>query len=208
VDYDCDCGRGRLLDTAIGNEYCALSAYFAALARLADNKSVMNFAPVGGAVIAGTYGNITITTQESTAFNAIATVATDLLTTRYKTKKIKEIIVKYNDTIRTALTLLKLHLDNLRSEIQTMSSNLRTRTDVLMARASTDGERWAVVYIYKQKSLEWTSVISDYDRRYQCLDNIQKGHTDLYGKVDDLRSESLKKSILDLSRDIIYISNR
>jgi hypothetical protein len=211
-NFDCDCGPSALLDTLIGNEYNALSAYFAALSKLAGSGSVMNFAPIAGAVTAGTYGSVTITANESKAVNALATVATDLLTTHYKTKKLKEIILRYNDTIKIALDLMKLHLDNLRSEIQTMSTRLKSRTDVLMAKASSDserradGERWPVVYIYKQKSLEWAGIISDYDRRYQSLDKIQKGHATLFAKVEDLRSESFKNSILGLTRDIIYIS--
>ena len=205
-DFDCNCGPSALLDTLIGSEYEALSAYFAALSKLAGNGSVMNFAPIAGAVTAGTYGKVTITDNEAKAVNALSTVATDLLTTRYKTKKIKEIIIKYNDTIRTALTLLKLHLDNLKSEIQVMNTALGTRTDVLMARAPDDGERWAVIYIYKQKTLEWAGVVADYDKRCQSLDKILKGHMDLDEKVNELGSESLKKSILDLTRDIVYIS--
>jgi hypothetical protein len=207
VDFDCDCNYGHSLDTLIRIEYAILSNYFAALAKLSGSGSGIDLAPVAGAVSEGAYGSITITAQESKAVNTIATVASNLLNKNYKSKKVKEIILKYNDTLKMALELLKLHLDNLRSKIQLMQTELKMRSDLMMARAQTEAEKWAVVYVYKQRSRELARVIPGYDRRYQSLDRIQKGHMDLFTNAGNLRSESLKTTVLDLARDIFYLSD-
>jgi len=207
VDFDCDCSYAHRLDTLISREYGILSDYFAALARLSGSETTIDFAPVAGAISEGSYGNITITAQESGAVNRLAKVATDLFTEKYKSKKIKEIILTYNDTLKIAMELLKLHLDNLRSKIQLMGTELQLRSDLLMARAQTDAEKFAVVYVYKQRSRELAGVIPAFDRQYEALDKMQKGHMELYSKIGELRSESLRKSVLDLARDIHYLSD-
>jgi hypothetical protein len=207
ADFDCPCSNAEIYDTLIQKEYAILSAYFAVLGKLGGAKSTINFAPVGGAIRAGTYGKLTITSTECGAMNGLATAATYLFTTKYKSKKIKEIIIRYNDTLSTAMELLKLHIDNLKSMIGLMGTKLQQRCDLLMANAPAEGEKWAIVYTYKQKSKELGQVVSTYDKRYQSLDKIKQGHTMLYENVNDLNSESVKKRVLDLSYDIIYLSN-
>ena len=207
-DLRYDSSYGRLRDSLVSTEYHALSAYFAALAKLAGNSSIMNFAPVAAAVPAGAYGELTISDRQSAAVTALATVATDLLTTHYKSKKIKEIIVEYHDTVKIAIGLLALHLTNLENLIRNMEDKLKNRTRELLLNAGTDGERWAIIYAYKQKAHEFDSTLPAYEKRRQCLTSIDKGNDSLYEKVDDLRSESLKQSVLALARNIIYLSGK
>jgi hypothetical protein len=207
VDFDCNCGNAEIYDTLIQKEYNILGAYFAALGKLAGSKSTIDFLPMGTAVAAGTYGKLIITSTESGAVNALAQAATYVFTTKYKSKKIKEIIVKYNDTLSTAMELMKLHIDNLRSMIEVMRTKLQLRCDLLMARSSSDAEKWAIVYTYKQKLKELGRIVSTYDKRYQSMDKIRQGHATLYENVNDLQSEVLKTRIVGLANDIIYLAN-
>ena len=207
VDFDCNGSNGEVYDTLIKKEYRILGDYFAALGKLAGSKSTINFAPVASAVKAGTYGKFVVTATESSVVNSLATIATDLFTTNYKSKKIKEVIVKYNDTIVIAMELLKLHIDNLKSMIEGMKLKLQQRCDLLMANNATDGEKWAIVYTYKQKLKQFGQIISSYDKRYQSMDKIKQGHMTLNENVNDLHSDGLKKRILDLAYNIIYLSN-
>ena len=208
VDFDCNCSNAEVYDTLIQKEYNILGAYFAALGKLAGSKSTINFLPLGTAVAAGTYGKMTITSTESSVVNALSQAATYVFTTKYKSKKIKEIIVKYNDTLSTAMELMKLHIDNLKSMIELMRTKLQLRCDLLMARGGpSDAEKWAVVYTYKQKWKELGKIVSTYDKRYQSMDTIRQGHVTLYENVNDLQSEVLKKRIVGLANDIIYLAN-
>lgn len=207
ADFDCNCQLDEGYDTVITKEYNILSAYFCALGRLAGTESKINFAPVATAVQAGTYGSLVVTTEESTIVNTLATVATDLLTTKYKSKKIKEVLVRYNDTVTIAMELLKLHIDNLKGRMELMRTKIQQRCDLLMANAPRDAEKWATVYIYKQKRKELAGIIASYDRRYRSLDKIKQGHSMLYANVNDLNSATLKKKVIDLAKDIIYINN-
>lgn len=207
VDFDCNCGNAEVYDSLIKNEYRILGEYFAALGKLAGAKSTINFAPIGTAVAAGTYGSLTITSTESSVVNALATAATDLFTTKYKSKKIKEIIVTCHDTLSVAMELLKLHIDNLKSMIELMRLKVQQRCDLLMAKTPTDAEKWTIVYTYKQKIKQLGQITASYNKRYQSLDKIQQGHTTLYENINDLNSQALKKRILDLAYNIIYLSN-
>jgi len=207
ADFDCNCQNDEGYDTVIKKEYNILSAYFCALGKLAGTQSKINFAPIATAIQAGTYGNMVVTTEESTVVSTLATVATDLLTTKYKSKKIREILVRYNDTLAIAMELLKLHIDNLKSRIELMRTKIQQRCDLLMANNLTDAEKWSTVYIYKQKRKELAAIISSYDKRYGSLDKIKQGHSTLYANVNDLNSATLKKKVIDLASDIIYFNN-
>ena len=207
-EFDCDGSQPSVFDSLVKNEYSILSAYFAALAKLADPSTSIDVSPIGGSVKAGTYGSLTITADESGIAGGIAIAATDLLTTHYKSGKIKEVILKYNDSIRLAIENLQLHIDNLRGKIRLMNIELMRHADLLVADSHSDAEKWTVTSVYKQRSKEWAAVVGLFDARYEALTRIQKGHMELAGKVNDLHSESLKKTILDLAGDISSISGK
>ena len=209
ADFDCNCHPGEINDTIIRKEYDILGAYFAALGKLAGAASYFNFIPIGSSVPAGTYGSLVITANESKVVTTLATVATDLLTTHYKSKKIKEVLVKYHDTLDIAMQLLQLHIDNLKSRIGLMQTKLQQRCDLLMAKVPppSDAEKWATVYTYKQKYKELGRIIASYDKRYRSLDKIRLDHIELYKNVNELSSEGFKKKVVDMAYDIIYINN-
>jgi hypothetical protein len=207
-DFECDDGQAAVFDSLLKNEYAILAAYFAGLAKLADPHTIIDVSPVGGSVKAGTYGSLIITDQESKIAGGIATAATDLLTTHYKSGKLKEIILRYNDSIGLAMESLRLHLDNFRGKFRLMRIELERRCDLLIARSGTEDEKWMVAYIYKEKSKAWTAFLASLDARYDALVKIQKGHAEMAKKVEDLHSESLKKTVLDLAGDISDLSNK
>ncbi len=60
-DFDFDCSADTIADTVLRNAYNIMSAYFAALAKLADSRTAIKTAPLNSAVVAGTYGSLTIT---------------------------------------------------------------------------------------------------------------------------------------------------
>ena len=105
------------------------------------------------------------------------------------------------------MEIMQLHIDNLKSMIGLMRTKLQLRGDLLMNGTPTDGEKWGIVYTYKQKYKELGRIIATYDKRYQSLEKIKLGHIALYENVNDLHSEGLKKKILGFAYDIIYINN-
>jgi hypothetical protein len=216
MDFDCDCSHAEIYDMLINKEYRVLGDYFIALGKLSGAKSTIDFAPVATAVAAGTYGALVITSTESSVVTALSTAASDLFTTKYKSKTIKEILVKYHDTAAIAMELLQLHIDNLKSMIGLMRTKLQQRCDLLMAKTAASpassvdaaaAEKWAIVYIYKQKYRELERIMASYDKRYRSLDKIRQGHITLYENVNDLKSDGFKKRIIGLATDIIYINN-
>lgn len=207
ADFDCNCRMAEIYDSIIQKEYYILGAYFAALGKLSGAESYMNFAPIASAIREGNYGGLTITANESKVVNALANAATTLLTTNFKSKKIKEILTQYHDTISIAMEIMELHIDNLKNMIGLMRTKLQNRADLMMSNASTNAEKWAVAYTYKQKYKELGRIMTSYDKRYQSLDKIKQGHAALYENVNDLRSEGLKKKLTGFVTEIIYINN-
>lgn len=205
-DFDCDCHHGRDFDTVLKKECRALGAYFAALAKLADPSAAISCAPIGGSIQGGTYGSFTVTATEASIATTIATGASYLLTTGYKDKKIREIIGRYHDSVGMALSLVMLHVDNLRSKIQLLEIGLKQRCDTLMIQAQAPRDKWMVAYAYKQKIMQWDQVLAVFDARYKTLEQVRTGNETIFKRIDQLKSEGFKKTIMDITGNISYLS--
>lgn len=204
--YDCDCGHGTAADTMQRHAFNIMSAYFAALAKLADAHTVIKTSPLSTAVAAGTYGSATISSTEAGIFSALVTAAQDLLTNNYKSKKIKEVLQTYHDTVYRALGTLMLLTRNSKDLIRVMSNRFRAKMDTLVEKAPSNGVRLALVSLYREKRLRWQQAMADDDRRYLALEKIQEGHEDLFNSANNLREAGFKKKVLGLAQNIIYLS--
>jgi hypothetical protein len=150
---------------------------------------------------------MTVTQTETNIVNALADVATAVLTTNFKNSKIKEVIFKYNVSVVGAVKILELHTDNLRSKIDLMQLTLTDRSELLLKNATTESEKWGIVYAYKKEFKEIEQIKTLYDKRYKQLEMIRNGHQQLFDNIENLHAESLKKSLTILARDIYGISN-
>jgi len=204
--YDCDCGHGTAADTMQQHAYRIMSAYFAALAKLADAKAVIKTAPLSTALAAGTYGSVTISSTEAGIFSGLMTAAQDVLTDRYKSKKIEDLLETYHDTVSRAIGTLMTLTRVSKDLLLVMSNRFRGKMDTLVEKAATPGVRLTLVALYRQKTLEWQRVAADDDRRYQALAKIQEGHDSLFQGVKNLKGERLRKQMLDFAGNIIYLS--
>jgi hypothetical protein len=205
-DYDCDCGHGTAADTMQQHAYRIMSAYFAALAKLADSKTIIKPTTLSNAVAAGSYGSMTISSTEAGIFNGLMIAAQDVLTDRYKSKKIEDLLQTYHDTVSAAIGSLMLLTRISKDLIRGDTIQFRGRIDSLVAAAATPGERLALVALYREKMLQWRGVMADDDRRIQALTKIKEGHEALFEGVKNLKDEQLKKKILDFAGNIIYLS--
>ncbi len=205
-DYDVDCSADSVADTVLRNAYNIMSAYFAGLARLADSKTAIKTTTLNAAVVAGTYGGVTISTTEAGIFAALTTAAQDLLTNNYKSKKIKEVLRTYHDTVDVVLGTLMVLTHNFHDRVHLLGNTYRKKMDFLVNKTDSPGMRLALVTLYHDKTLHWKQVEADYDRRGSALEKIRQGHEALFKGVDNLREESLKKKVLGLAQNIIYLS--
>jgi len=204
--YDCDCGHGTAADTLLRHADNILSAYFAALAKLADAKTVIKTSPLSNGVAAGTYGSVTVSSTEAGIFSGLVTAAQDLLTNRYKSKKIKQVLDTYHDTVRLALSMLMSVTRHSKDLIEIMSNRFRGKVDDLVGKAESPGARLSLVSVYREKTLRWRLAAADDDRQYEALAKIQEGHEALFQGADHLKEESLKKKILGFAQNIIFLS--
>jgi hypothetical protein len=203
--YECDCGHGTAADTMQQHAYRIMSAYFAALAKLADSKTIIKATTLSGAVAAGTYGGLTISGTEAGIFNGLMTAAQEVLTDHYKSKKIQDLLNTYHDSVDLAIGSLMTITRVSRDLLRVMSNQFRGKVDALVHHGAP-GERLALAALYKEKVLEWQRVEADDDRRLQALEKVREGHDALFAGVKDLKDEQLRKKVLDFAGNIIYLS--
>ena len=204
--FDCDCSHGTAADTMQRHAYNIMSAYFAALAHLADAKTVIKTTPLQSAVAAGSYGSFTISSTEAGVFSGLATAAQDLLTNNYKSGKIKEVLQTYHDTVSLAIGTLMTLIRISKDLIRVMSIRFKGRMDTLVSKAESPGVRLALVSLYREKVLRWQLAVADDDRLYGALEKVREGHEALFQGASHLQEESLRKKVLGLAQNIIYLS--
>lgn len=204
-DADCDCSRDTVLDTLLKNEFSILGAYYAGLTKLSGIKMI-NFAALGKSVAAGTYGSITVSKTESSVFNGLSTAATNLVTVKYKTRKIKEIVSKYDKDVVAGINSILLHLDNLKGKIELMQNDYRTTTDLLLKKTTDENMRWAIININKQKAMQLDKVVLFYNNTRSAIKKIREGEVLLMANINNLKDDTFKQKILSLASDIIYLN--
>ena len=206
-DFICDCGHATAYDTALQKEFSALSAYFGALAKMSGTSKVISAAPLGTSMAAGTYGRFTISTAESGIAGALATAATYVLTTHYKSTHIEDTVKKYGPDVDNYIEILALHLDNLKNEIRVLETELQQKCVVFINTVPTDTERWELFSAYKEKKESLDKVIAEYDRKQKLIQHIRDGHQQMVQNAATLGSKDLKKLLTSLVDDITYLSN-
>ena len=156
--YNVDCDPDSIPDTMLRNAYQIIGAYFAALAKLADSKAVIKTTTLNSAVAAGTYGAVTISSTEAGIFSALTTAAQDLLTNNYKSKKIKEVLRTYHDTVRAALTDLMDLTETFKGKVREMGVMYKRRMDFLVNKNDPAAVRLGLVTLYRTKMVQWRLV--------------------------------------------------
>jgi hypothetical protein len=204
-DVECDCKRDTVLDTLLKKEFAIIGAYYAGLTKLSGG-SVINFAPIGKSISAGTYAGITISSTEASVFNKLSTVATNLITLNYKTNKIKQIITEYDKSVQESLGMLALHMDNLESRIKLMNTFYGTQANVLLKSAG-ESEGWLIIATYKQKSKQFADDAKIYNNFQRTIKIVIKGDSLLNANIGNLKDETFKKKILDIAGDISYLNS-
>jgi hypothetical protein len=150
-ELSCNCSVDSLKDSVILTECTILGSYYTGLTKL-SGASLINFAPIGKSVQKGNYGGFTVNDAEANTFNTLSTVAADLVTLEYKTRKIKEIFSTNNAGVQNALGILLVKLDNLRGFIEVMRIKFKQTNTVLIHEATTESERVLLANTYKEKN--------------------------------------------------------
>jgi len=197
-DVDCHCEAEKQADAHITSEYSLLVTYFAALARFADPGSSINFAPMASPVPAGTYGQVTITTQEASYAAYLAKALTTLTTTGYKAKKIPAFMATYRDSVAPLITLLKIRADNLAGRMVNLQLQLDRVADSLISFASDRAVKMPVLFAYEQKRKELDGTLAHYQQRVHELETIIAGGQLIVDHLDNLNSQSFKDKMMSL----------
>lgn len=197
-DVDCACDAARQADAHIAGEYALLSTYFAVLAKFADPKAAINFAPMSSSLPAGTYGPVTVTAQEANIAAKLTRALTALVTTKYKAKRIPGFMATYHDSVAPLITLLKIRADNLAGKIGLLQLQLTRVADSLISFAEHTEVKMPVVFVYEQKKKELDATLAAYQQRVHDLETVITGGQLIVDNIDNLHSRPFKDKMVSL----------
>jgi hypothetical protein len=205
--YPCDCAIANKYDTAIVREAGKLGAYFVALAKLSGSADVINVDTLAGAVVAGTYGKLTITSTDAAVVSGVCTAITDLATAAYKSKHLSVNLHMFGGAVDSALGSYLIHLAALDGQSQDLKLYLQQQLVVYRASAPRGYERWSVVYGYNQKIKDLMDRHDRFQKMIQLIQLIKNGYRELLAHADDIKSNPLREHLLSLVNAISYLSS-
>jgi hypothetical protein len=206
VSYRCDCGHAVLHDTAVARESAKLTNYFIALAKLSGSDDIITVDTVAGAVKAGTYGSLTISSTEASVASGVATGIQDLLTVNFKSKHLESNLKTFGPAVDAALTAYLRHLDNVRNKSEDMLIKLGTRLANYRDTSRATENRWAILFAYNQKIADLTIRERQFDLLIGQIRVVRDGYRQLLADAANLRSKSLKQKLMAFVQNITYVS--
>ena len=217
-DLDCRCEAVKEADSSLRNECVILSAYFGKLALFADPRSAIDLNPIGRSVNAGAYGSLTITTQEANIAAGLAKGLSDLFTTGYKSRKIKQFIRIYHDSVAPLISLLAIRANSFAGRIGNLQQRLTTDADTLLHRIKKKEERdvnhinlnemrWPIVISYERQMKDLAAIIDLYSHREMDFIRILNAGQLIYQNAENLRSKDFRKKLKDMVSDLALNAN-
>jgi hypothetical protein len=204
--YPCVNSIATRYDTAVAREAGKLSAYFTALARLSGSAEVINVDTIAGAVVAGTYGKLTISSTEASVASGVATAIQDLATVRFKTKHLGANLHQYGSAVDSSLGSYIKHLQALKGQTVNLLIDLNGMLVYYRSQLPPGYSRFTVGYAYNEKIRDLTDKQLQFEKLITQLDSVRSGYRVLVAAADDVRSKSLKTQLLSVVNNISYIN--
>jgi hypothetical protein len=203
LDVDCNCEAQRKLDTFTSDECQVTANYFAKLAVFTDPASAIDAMPVGNALTAGSYGGVVISREETTIMTGLATAVSDVLTSGYKSKKMKLFIKIYHDSVQPLISYLKLRSNIFEAMLVNMKDFLTKEADSLLTITNKREIKWPILLTYEMQKKEIDREINLYKKREQDFETLIEAGELIYHNQEDLRNKDflfkLKTMVNDLS---------
>jgi hypothetical protein len=206
-DADCHFDAEKQADTSITNECALLSAYFGKLALFTDPKAAIDVNPLGKSVTAGRYGMITISNEESNIASGLATGLSDLFTTTYKSKKLKDFIRNYHDSVAPLIGFLAIRARNIAIRMRSLELEVKHVADSLISHTNQNELKWPILFTYEREMKDLSGIRALYMQREQDFLDVQKGGEFIYQNAAHLRSRDFKKKLKILVSDLILNAN-
>lgn len=204
----CDTTIPRLNDTTIAHEAGKLNAYFTALTKLSGSAEIIDVDTVAGAVTAGTYGKLSVTSTEASIFSGAATAAQDLFTAGFKSKHLTENLHRYGYYIDSAIGSYAKHVEVLAGYSGDLFEYLRTKWIIYKATGDPrDPTQWSVLYAYSSKLKELRDIHGQFEKLKKQLVLVREGYRDLLVSADKPKSKALKQRLFALVNNITFLSN-
>jgi hypothetical protein len=206
VSYPCNCQHAIDHDTAVARESGKLIRYFIAVSKLSGSSDIINVDTLAGAVTAGKYGSLTITSTDATVASAVATAIQDLITVNFKSKHLAIDLRQYGGAVDSSLNAYIRHLDNVSNKLLDMHDKLVFRLHIYRETAAPGPNRWAILYAYNQMIADLTTRQRQFDTLIRQIRLIREGYRQLILNAGSIHSKSLKQKLMALVQNISYLS--
>lgn len=205
VSYPCHCQLAISHDTIVNREAGKLINYFIALAKLSGSSDIINVDTLAGAVQAGKYGSLTISSTDAAVASGVATAIQDLVTIGFKSKHLTLDLQQFGAAVESSLDAYIRHLGDVRGLLSNMHIDLVTTLHIYRETAAPGAERWAALYAYNTKIADLTTRIRAFDRLIRQIQLVRDGYHELVLNATSIRDKNLKKRLMSLVQDITYL---
>ena len=202
---DCHCQADSTADSVTTVIYKGIKSYYDGLAKLSD-KDLGKYKMTGLAksLQAGSFGSVTITKPQATAYTALAGIVADAIAGAYRAKKVKGYIEAANTPIQTLLQTLSFTLrENLEGKLNVQQQRLQDLYfDMANDKNATQYERTKAIEDYRAASLNLRKKQAQLELFTKGLDKLAKAHQTLYEERNKLTLKECQAAMSEYSDQI------
>lgn len=190
-----DCDLQLIAKERVLSLHKIMIGYIEVLGTLADDNLVVADAEFDS--LKDSVGNIQgLNENQINAASGLAKYVFKLMAGHYQNKKIREIISENNESFQTIVTLLKIDVGDYKDILADEKAAIKNYYETGIKK---NGNETLAIMLAKDTWINKVNAIKpkiDAIKAYtKVLDNISKGHQDLYDGKDDLSSKELLKKI-------------
>ena len=207
---ECNCRDFDTADSVTLLIYNSIRGYFNGLRDLSDNDlTTYQFDAVKRALTAGSFGHITIDSNDVNAYGNISKILLRATTDLYRKKKLTEYIEKANSPLQVLLQKLQFILQtNLKGELNFKKEKLYSYyKEMVLGGSLSDYEKSKATIEYYGQLSEIRQKQKEIDAFAKGLRSIAAGHQELYDNRHKLNEKEIKELIKGYSSNIQDINS-
>ncbi|PUZ27781.1 hypothetical protein GA0116948_10698 [Chitinophaga costaii] len=202
---DCHCAADSTADSVTTVICKGLKTYFDALSKL-SGKETGKYKTSGfsKSLQAGSFGSVTITKPQATAYTQLAGLITDVIAGFYKHQKVREYINTANAPVQELLQALAFNIrDNLGGKLKAQQARLQSLYfDLANDSVATQYERTKAIQDYHATAQTLKTKAAELEVFAKGLDKLAKGHQKLYEERERLTLAACKAVLTEYSDQV------
>jgi hypothetical protein len=195
---NCDCKLFASADAATTKVYKALTAYFKSLQEISAGKlTTYDTKALNSALVEGKFASLTIDKNTVNAYSSLGRLLMQLVTERYRRKKISSVIETGNPAVQNLLTVLQTSMANLVTELDFQKERNHLLYSTLLMENQTSYDKVKIGQDYYAQINALTAKQSQLKTFSKSLGTIAAGHQKLF----DNRNKITTKQLIEITAE-------